>query len=67
MASKHARKHEARPLRVKKIKNSRLDSNDFGFISNVNGYKRNAYYNLTCMLQTYCYFEHTQKTKKTVT
>ena len=44
MASKHARKHETRPLRVEK--ELRLDSNDFGFICagerNVGGYNRNA-------------------------
>ena len=43
-SSKHARKHEARPPRVKK--EFRLDSNDFGFIcagvSNVGGYERNV-------------------------
>ena len=41
IASKHARKHEARV-----IKEFRVDSNDSGFIcygvSNVGGYKRNA-------------------------
>ena len=35
-----------------------LDSNDFGFIcsgvSNVGGYKRSAWYNLSCLLQAYC-------------
>ena len=62
--SKHARKHEARPPSVKKEeeksedKKFRPDSNDFDFIcagvSNVDGYKRNVLYNLSCLLQTYC-------------
>ena len=45
MASKHARKHEARPFREEE-KMFRLDSNHFGFIfagvNNVGGYKGNA-------------------------
>ena len=45
MASKHARKHEARPFR-EEDKMFRLDSNDLGFIcagvSNVGGYKGDA-------------------------
>ena len=59
MASKHARKLEARPPRVEeKIrKEFRLDSNEFGFIcagiSNVSSYERSAGYNLSCMLQMY--------------
>ena len=47
MASKHARKHEARPLRVKKKVGGEgflLDSNDFGFIcagvSSMGGYEK---------------------------
>ena len=36
-----------------------LDSNGFGFIcagiSNVGGYKRNAWYKLSCLLQIYCH------------
>ena len=47
IASKHARKHETYPPRVKKEKEKiRLDSNDFSFIcagvSNVVSYKRNV-------------------------
>ena len=45
IASKHARKHEARPHGVKKREEFRLDSDDFGFIcagvSKVDGYKNN--------------------------
>ena len=53
MASKHARKHEARPPRLGK--EFRLDSNDFGFIwagvSNVGGYikKKKKTPNIICV------------------
>ena len=51
-ASKHARKHETHPLRVKK-KEFRLDSNDFSFsfagVSNMDSYKTNVWYNLICL------------------
>ena len=44
--------------RKKETKKFRLDSNDFSFISagvsNVLSYKRNIWYNLSCLLQTYC-------------
>jgi len=49
---KRVRKHEARLLRIKK---SHLDLNNFGFIcagvSNVCGYKRTAWNNLSCLLK----------------
>ena len=52
LAPKHARKHEARPPRVK-LKEFRLDSNDCGFIwagvSNMVSYKTNVWYNLSCL------------------
>ena len=57
--SEHARKTEARPpgIKRKRKKKFRLGSSDFGFIrdgvSNVDGYKRNATYNLSGLLQTY--------------
>jgi len=42
-----------------------LDSNDFGFIcadvSNVGGYKRSAWCNLSCLLQTYCHLNTNEK------
>ena len=41
------------------------DSNDLGSvcsgISNVGGYKRNAWYNLTCLLQTCCHLRSKEK------
>ena len=56
IASKHARQHEERPSRVEN--EFRLDSNDCCFVcydvSSVVGYDRNARYNLSCLLQTYC-------------
>ena len=43
----------------------RLDSNDFGFIfagvSNVVSYRRNVWYNLSCVLQIYCRLSITEK------
>ena len=63
IAPKLPRKHETHPPWVKwkerkKKKTFRLDSNDFSFISagvsNVLSYKRNVWYNLSCLLQTYC-------------
>ena len=42
-----------------------LDWNDFGFIcdglSNVGGYKRNAWFSWSCLLQTYCYLSINEK------
>ena len=57
MVSKHTCKHEAR---LPWVKNEfHLDSNGFCFIcngvSNVDGNKRNTSYNLSRLLQTYCY------------
>ena len=55
-------KREARAPRIKKKKKKqkkrvRLDLNDFGCIydgvSNMDGYERNAWYNLSCLLKTY--------------
>ena len=49
LAPKHARKHQAHPLK----KEFRLDSNNSGFIwagvSNVVSYKTNVWYNLSCL------------------
>ena len=57
LAPKHPREHETHSFRVKKEK-FRLDWNDSGFIcagvSDVVSYKRNVWYNLSCLLQTYC-------------
>ena len=63
-ASKHTRKHEDTSLYLSLIstwgKNNEfcLNSNEFGFISdsvsNVGSYKRNTWYNLSCLLQSYC-------------
>ena len=58
VASKYAHKHEAQPPRVKKNQ-CHLDSNNFGCIcagvNNVGSYKRNVWYNLSCLLQTNCW------------
>ena len=51
----------------KKEEEFRLDSNDFGFIkfcagiSNISGYKRNAWYNLSCLLQGYFHLSTNEK------
>ena len=65
IASKHARKYEARPPQVKNTKKKfRLDSNDFGFIcagvSNVGGYEGNAW----CYEPTAILAPTKKKTKK---
>ena len=53
---KHTRKLETHPPQGKK--KFLLNSNDFVFIcdsvSNMVSYKRNVWYNLSCLLQTYC-------------
>ena len=53
--SKHERKREARPPRLKQ--KGVLESNDFSFIydgvSNMDGDKRNEWYSLSRLLQTY--------------
>ena len=53
----HALKYEVCPPQMKK--DFHLSSNRFGFIcdgvSNVDSYNRNAQYNLSCLLQSYCY------------
>ena len=63
IASKHAHKHEARPPQVQN--EFRPDSNDFDFIcagvSNVGGYQRNARYNLSSLLHTYCHLNTNEK------
>ena len=70
IASKHARKHEARPPRIKRKKEREKkkgvpSSNDFAFIyagvSNVGSYKGNAWYNPSCLLQTYCHLSTNEK------
>ena len=77
MASEHARKHEARPPRVKKKKKKRtkkrerkkelgLDLNDFGFIcadvSNVGGYKRRRLIDFELSVTNSAPSEHQGKT-----
>ena len=53
--------------RLKK-KEFRLIWNDLGFIcagvSNVGGYKRNTWYNSSCLLQTYSHLSINEKEKK---
>ena len=65
MVSKHARKTWGSRIKKEKEKRVRLDSNDFRFIcdgvSNMDGYKRNSWYSLSCLLKTYCYLNTNEK------
>ena len=52
-------------IKKKGRKAFRPDSNDVGLICNaarnMHGYKRNAWYNLSCRLQTYCHWSTNEK------